>query len=81
MMPIMNKRQWLKKLFDLLSADPELSTKEFKIYIIEPNEDEQIEKIVEIPEYSPFTANSEQILVEWYCDNIQYSKTINNKIN
>ena len=39
----------------------------FKIYIIETGSTEQIDKVVNIPEYSPFTADNEEIFVEWFC--------------
>lgn len=66
-MPKMNKRDWLNKIFDILSHDQNLSQVAFKIYVIETDQDEQIQKVVNIPEYSPFTADNEEMLVEWFC--------------
>jgi hypothetical protein len=37
--------------------------------------------VVNIPEYSPFTADNEEIMVEWFCEKIAYSKSANTKIN
>ena len=57
-MPKINKKQWLKKLFDILSYDGELNQIAFQIYVIEPEELKSLETLVDIPEYSPFTADN-----------------------
>ncbi len=80
-MPKENKNKWITNLFDLLTQLPELADTPFRIYIIETDFNENIEKIVDIPQYSPFATDTEQIEVEWFCETLAYNKNANNKIN
>lgn len=57
-LPAINPAVWLRKLFDLLTQSLEYSDLSLNFYILITDSITQtIDKIVDIPQYSPFTAD------------------------
>lgn len=81
-LPPINPTVWLRQLFDLLTQSLEYSDLALNFYILITDTITQtIDKIVDIPQYSPFTADRQDIEVEWFCQGVPYSKSANVKIN